>query len=171
MVDLESIAAREEIRDVLVKYCRGIDRCDQELIRSVYHPDGLDDHGYWTGLGTDFAEMIVVRLRRLYRRTTHRITNTLIELNGEFAKSECYVMATLLRLESAADGRTVDTVAARYVDTLHKRSGVWAISSRKVIMDWTRTEMWNADEASAGFASIPDAQYFPEDLSYSYLPG
>ena len=43
------------IHRCLLDYCRGVDRGDPELVASVYHADGTDDHGSFKGLGSDFA--------------------------------------------------------------------------------------------------------------------
>ena len=32
-----------DIREVLLRYCRGVDRCDAELISSCYHADAVDE--------------------------------------------------------------------------------------------------------------------------------
>jgi hypothetical protein len=37
---------KQSIYEVLVRYCRGVDRCDEDLIRSTFHDDSYDDHGY-----------------------------------------------------------------------------------------------------------------------------
>ena len=59
-MNLEELSAYIEIKQVLYMYCRGVDRGDAELIRSVYHPDAIDEHGpFWQGAGMDFADMIV----------------------------------------------------------------------------------------------------------------
>ena len=42
---LRVLLDKQEIHEVLMRYCRGIDRCDAELLHSVYHPDATDDHG------------------------------------------------------------------------------------------------------------------------------
>ncbi|MCB2109209.1 MAG: nuclear transport factor 2 family protein, partial [Rhodobacteraceae bacterium] len=42
----ERIAAlldKEEIRDVLMRYGRGVDRADADLLRSCYHPDAIEE--------------------------------------------------------------------------------------------------------------------------------
>lgn len=39
------ISAHIEIQQVLFRYCRGVDRGDKELLRSVYHPGATDNHG------------------------------------------------------------------------------------------------------------------------------
>lgn len=41
---LMACADRAAIENVLGTYCRAIDRLDLELLRSVYHPDAVDDH-------------------------------------------------------------------------------------------------------------------------------
>ena len=40
---LRVLLDKQEIHEVLMRYCRGIDRCDSELLHSVYHrPNGWD---------------------------------------------------------------------------------------------------------------------------------
>ena len=41
---LQSLLDREAIRDCLLRYCRGIDRCDEEALRSAYWEDATDCH-------------------------------------------------------------------------------------------------------------------------------
>ena len=40
----DELADREAIRDCLYRYARGMDRCDEEMLRSAYWEDALDDH-------------------------------------------------------------------------------------------------------------------------------
>ena len=56
---IQELIDRQEIYDVLTRYCQGVDRCDVDLIKSVYHEDAQDDHGMFKGRGLDFAEWIV----------------------------------------------------------------------------------------------------------------
>ena len=42
---MQQIIDREEIRDLMMRYARGVDRGDWETVRAVYHPDARDDHG------------------------------------------------------------------------------------------------------------------------------
>jgi hypothetical protein len=74
--------AEREIERVLLRYCRGIDRLDEDLIRSVYHDGATDDHGVYQGDGKAFAAFIVPLLRDAYRATMHAIHNCLIEVDG-----------------------------------------------------------------------------------------
>jgi hypothetical protein len=36
---LEELTARTEIHDVLLRYCRGLDRVDMDLVRGAFHKD------------------------------------------------------------------------------------------------------------------------------------
>jgi len=42
-VNLEALSAHLEIRQALANYCRGVDRKDVALLKSVYHDDATDD--------------------------------------------------------------------------------------------------------------------------------
>ncbi|MCJ7436647.1 MAG: nuclear transport factor 2 family protein, partial [Acidimicrobiia bacterium] len=55
---LQDLAAQQEIRDVLIRYTRGIDRMDADLVRSTYHPDAHDDHGAYQGGVDGFIEWV-----------------------------------------------------------------------------------------------------------------
>ena len=49
---LDEMLAREEIRQCLLRYTRGIDRHDTALVASAYHADAIDDHTDYIGLGS-----------------------------------------------------------------------------------------------------------------------
>src|SRR5207253_3010770 len=89
---------KHEITEVLYRYCRAIDRLDEELVRSCYHPDGVDEHGSFAG---DIDQYIgwVFDLLRKYDSTFHIIGNVLIDLGPDrgsgpdTARSEAYGLA------------------------------------------------------------------------------
>jgi SnoaL-like domain len=139
--ELSEFLDKQRIYEVLCTYCRGVDRCDVDLVRSVYHDDSYDDHGYWKGPGKDFGAFVVNRVWEANSATTHSITNVMIDFdkNG-IARSECQVMATLVRRNT--DPIVADVMGGRYVDRLSKRNGVWKIDERTVVLDWTRVETW-----------------------------
>ena len=37
---------RQEIYDCIMRYCRGIDRLDRDMLLSAYHPDAVDAVSY-----------------------------------------------------------------------------------------------------------------------------
>ena len=46
---LGEIIDRHEIWQVLLRYGRGLDRFDRELVRSCYFDDAIDDHDNYVG--------------------------------------------------------------------------------------------------------------------------
>lgn len=137
---LRRLLDRAEIHDVLMRYCRGVDRGDADLVRSAYHEGSWDDHGYWTGPGEEFGAFIVARLTGATLRTTHAVANELIELDGDSAHVETYVFAHLWRADGGGDGgESLDLFAGRYVDRFERRDGRWRIARRTVVHDWSCT--------------------------------
>lgn len=59
------LADPEAIRDCLMRYCRGVDRCDASLLRGVYWPGAVDDHGTFIGAAEDFIEYLLPALRAM----------------------------------------------------------------------------------------------------------
>ncbi len=135
---VRELADKQEIHEVLMRYCRGIDRCDAELLRSVYHSDATDNHGLFVGKAADFIPWALKGLARDLN-TKHYICNELIELAGDVAHVESYLLAVHHRM--AKEGGLVDLVmAGRYVDRFERRAGQWKIADRKVILDWARID-------------------------------
>ena len=69
---VQNLIDREAIRDCLHRYCRGIDRCDVETLRSVYWPEAVDNHVYFNGNAWEFAEWVVPLLRGRQRLVGQR---------------------------------------------------------------------------------------------------
>lgn len=136
--NIQRLLDEREIHRRLTDYCRGVDRCDAELIASVYHPDATDDHGSFVGLGVDFAGYVVDRLGR-YDATMHTITNTTIDFAGDdTAHVETYVHAEHRRADEA--GTEIVSFGGRYVDRFERRHGAWRIADRVVVHEWDRTD-------------------------------
>lgn len=127
----------EAIRKVHLRYCRGIDRMDLDLVRSCYHPDAIDDHGEFVG-GVD--EFIAYARENLpnFLSTSHCVCNQLVEVDGDTAFAEHYGIA-FHRLPAGADGIEKDWIATiRYVDRFERRDGEWRIAHRRSIVDSDR---------------------------------
>src|SRR4051794_41313735 len=91
------VVAVEEIREVVLRYCRGVDRLDVDLLRSAYLPGAVDDHGVFVGDAAEFCARVVESHRR-YEATMHCVSNHLVQLDGpEDARGEVYVLAHVLR--------------------------------------------------------------------------
>lgn len=134
-----------QIAKQLATYCRGIDHCDKELLKTVYWPDAIEEHGIFNGNAWEFAEFIVPLLQGM-KVTMHSISNTLIELHGDHASVETYVVA--FHLMDAPEGGPVDmVVGGRYLDRFERRQGDWRIARRTFVHDWNQnqkaTALWD----------------------------
>src|SRR5208283_1897601 len=52
---LRELLDKQQIYEVALRYCRGLDRMDFELVRSCYHPDGIDHHTGFSGLRDEWV--------------------------------------------------------------------------------------------------------------------
>ena len=90
---LQALLDKEAIRELVQIYCRAADRHDNELMRSLYHEDATDDHGsFFKGLAMEFIDKlpeIQVPMEILH----HNVTTHNIELRGNRAEGEVYVLA------------------------------------------------------------------------------
>jgi hypothetical protein len=78
---LQALVDKDEIRDVMHRYSRAVDRCDLALLESCYWPDARDHHGFFVGNAHAFADYVIPLLAHALS-TTHPLGNTLIELDG-----------------------------------------------------------------------------------------
>ena len=120
---LTRLADHDDIRQVIYRYCRGIDRRQFDLVRDCYHEDGTDDHGNYRGGIDGFIEFVTKELA-VWELTTHFIGNLLIECDGDgdSARAESYAVATH-RLAARVDRPAKDFVAGvRYVDDFERRA-------------------------------------------------
>ena len=131
---IEEFLARESIRDCLLRYCRGVDRCDQELIKSAFHPDAHDDHGKFDGRSWDLAEALVRAKVAGTQFTVHMTGVPFVEFRSEdAATAETYVVAT----QRAIDDDRIRTFVGRYLDYFERRDQDWRIARRTIVHDWS----------------------------------
>ena len=117
MQRIERTSNKLEIQEVIYKLARGIDRCDEKLLKECFHEGATDDHGQFKGTAEEFITWVIPVLKTM-EATQHCICNILIDLKGEKAKTESYFLA-FHRLNN--DKTDSDMVAAgRYLDNLEK---------------------------------------------------
>lgn len=159
---LQQMMDHHDIRQILIRYCRGIDRLDKNLISSVYHANAKDNHGSFQGDGAAFTIHVVDALREHTEATTHTLGQSSISVTGNSASSETYVLASHRR---EADGQTyIDVFAGRYVDKLERQEGRWGIVERVVVWDWSKTDKvessyYSPDDFTNGVRSADDISY------------
>ena len=130
----EQLSDLQLIRDCADRYCRGVDRLDEALMKSAYWEDATDDHGVYVGNAMTFVEMCMVSHLK-WRSTSHSILNHAIELDddGVHARGEIYNVTYLFQ----ADADVLDTWHGRYLDRYEKRNGEWRIIERVCVHEGT----------------------------------
>jgi hypothetical protein len=164
--ELEELIEERAILAVLKRYCRGIDRLDEELVRSCYHEDSTDDHGVYKGKGVEFAAFVIPVLGKAFTATMHTLGQSIVVFDADGgnnkARAETYVVARHRRQEG--HGEVLETVGARYVDRLEKRDGEWKFSDRIVVYEWSTIEPVRSgmptDRFVQGVRSAADPAYF-----------
>jgi hypothetical protein len=135
---IEDLMAKQQIRDAMARYARGIDRRDEALVRSAYHEDSMDSHGFGMDApGWGLAAMV----RRdgegfpnQWTSTTHLLGQHYIEVDGDTAKSEVYFESTArMRDPEGTEWRMINS--GRYLDEWERRHNVFRIVKRTVVYD------------------------------------
>jgi hypothetical protein len=138
---ITELLIKEEIRDIMLRYARGVNRLDGDLIKSCFHPDAFENHGAFRGPAVEFAEALPDRLRDGFQFTFHFLGNSLIEIEGNRAAHESYFVG-YHRLHPEPDGTEKDVLfGGRYLAVNESRNGgPWLIAHRTVVHDWSRLE-------------------------------
>ncbi len=146
-MSLQEIADRMALADLVMRYCRGIDRRDFALVRSLYHDDAIDDHGQmFCGDPDDYVAWLADFMPR-WDATVHAIHNSLFVIDGDHAEGEHIVTAYHRTLPPA---RKEIIIGGRYLDRYQKRGGQWKFAHRSLVFD--HGEMRDVDEP--GFAAL-----------------
>ncbi len=160
---LQEMLDKQAIAEVMMTYCRALDRLNEDLLRTVFHPDSKHHHGFKgpssTTDGTPDFVGYALGVLRAYHATHHHLGNIFVEIDGDVAFTEAYFTA-FHRMRAAGDPLAADGafdtemdyfVAGRYLDRMEKRGGVWKITHRTGLTDWVRTEA----PSSRDMASMP----------------
>ncbi len=131
---IASLLDKQEIHELVLRYCRGIDRFDRAAVAACFHPDATDTHGSFNGTITEFIDW-AFRLLERYDATMHLVANQLITLSGDLAVAETYGIAH--HRSSDPDPRRNLTVGFRYIDRVERRQDrVWRIAERVATTEW-----------------------------------
>jgi hypothetical protein len=153
---VRKLTDREEIRDCVARYCRGVDRFDRELILSAFHADALDEHGKFVGHPHEFVEWALGQHETSHLSHEHYMLNHLCELDGDTAHAETYFLFVSMN----RNGKTLTMGGGRYMDRFERRDGRWAIAARVTLRDWAmmdeRPDMNDLSSFTSTRASLSD---------------
>jgi ketosteroid isomerase-like protein len=138
MSALQELLDKQALYELVVRYCRAVDRADAELLRSVYHEDAIDEHGAFVGTREELVDFLGASTMDVERRPSplqHAISNALFEIDGDVAYGETYV--EVRRVEGGV--RYIEG-HGRYVDRFERRDGEWRIAHRIAIAEYVAAE-------------------------------
>lgn len=127
---LKDLIDRQEIWDVIMRYARGIDRLDREMVRSCYWDDAIDDHHGYVGAPDYFIDVTFTTARAMSHAQHHGLSNHTCEITGDDAHCETYY--TFI-------GNNIEPPhllsMGRYIDHLQRRDGIWKYANRVTVIE------------------------------------
>jgi len=130
----DQIDDRAAIRELLLRYARGVDARDFALVASCFTPDAAYRGALAQGTIADALTALRAATQR-YTATRHAIGGQSVEIDGDTASSDTDCTAK----HWFADGRC-RTVGVRYRDRLVRGPAGWLIARRDVDTLWTSGE-------------------------------
>jgi hypothetical protein len=133
--ELRWLVDRAQIHDVLMRYSRGVDRGDGELVLSCFHPGATLDMGRGPMEPAVLAEAIT---KMAATGAMHFIGNEYVEVDGDAAYSETYFISYATVTD--ADKQATRSRGGRYLDRFERRDGEWRIARRLLVDEWSRLD-------------------------------
>jgi hypothetical protein len=127
---LRELIDRREIHVVMLRYARGLDRLDNQLARSCYWDDAVEDHGQFVGNPDDFLKY-ADGSTLMFEAVQHGILNHVCDLQGDEAFCETYYQFTGV---TAGEGPNFVSTG-RYIDHFERRGGEWRVANRVTIVE------------------------------------
>lgn len=163
---LRELIDRQDIWSLLLRYARGLDRLDTDMVRSCYWDDAIDDHHMFVGSPDAFIDWATTHTRKTSVEQHHIVTNHMCEIDGDDAHAETYytfISANIAPPHLLSIGR--------YIDHFQRRDGVWKMANRVTVIEKTFDLHENANDAIARAGDTRHGPLLPatrdrDDLSY-----
>lgn len=170
---LQELLDKQELTEIMYKFARALDRVDGELMKSTYWEDAIEEHQdpifpdlfFYNGNAHKFVDPAMTAFKTL-KVTQHRISNPLIEINGDSAGAECYVWAYHVHEEDGVDKEGI--LGGRHLFKFERRKGIWKIKHRSTVFDWNQNQAATAIWA-ANYSDKLRGKRDKSDDSYNYL--
>lgn len=137
---LQTLLDKQDIYELMCRYCRGVDRMDLALVRDCFWPGAIDVHvgqggRLWTGTADEFFDDNWAFFGE-FTASQHHLCNMLIEVEGDRAIAETYQFSFYWR-EPGDNPAWNRQNSNRYVDRFERRDGEWRISRREFIRNFS----------------------------------
>ena len=148
---LQELVDRAGIRDLMMRYARGLDRDDLDLVASTFTSDAYANYPGREGRGLD---NIIGGLRASSSRSdrrTHFMGDQEIQIHGDTADVETYAIDYILYTVEGIQYQS--TGGLRYQDRMVRRNGGWQVEYRVLHVDWRRNVLM--DTSAPGREQVP----------------
>ena len=132
---LATLVAKDQIRELVLLYSRGVDRKDAALLRTLYTKDATDTHGdTFNGSAEEYC-VFLERSMPYMPYSGHHVCNHLISVDGDTGEGEVYALAYHL-IPDRKGGWLEDLRMVRYIDHYRKeQDGRWRFAKRVGLLD------------------------------------
>jgi hypothetical protein len=124
---------RETLKDVYARYAYGVDSLDEDILRTVFHPDCVVVGTMEEGSLDDYLEGMLAGIAA-YEATMHFKGNQYVELDGDRAFVETWVVGYHMEAPDSPIDHLV--LALRYQDDLVRWGDDWRITRREAVRQW-----------------------------------
>ena len=134
MTPEELAREKEAIAELIARYNYAIDHNDFQGWADCFALEGIFDGMIGRYAAHAELDRFMAEVQKLTATTPnlrHYVTNIQTEINGDQARSRCFLLMT----STGKEGGTKVVIAGEYEDTLVKRNGRWLFTERKVRMD------------------------------------
>lgn len=164
-IQLESLQAKQDLHELVARYCTGVDRRDRALLETLWWPEATMDFGLFAGPAVQFCELICAD-NPAVEISFHFTSNELFEIDGDQAIGRHYVIgASSLLVDGEA---TQQQVGGRYLDTYARRDGQWKFTKRLFVLDWNANQPSSAIWDKGIGAVVARGRSDRADVSYSF---
>ena len=168
---LDALEAKEQIRNLISRHSRGVDRIDPSVTGTIFWPDG---RFLLRGVDKPFVDHVVGENIGDYMGATHHLMGNMIidlDLDANRAHVETYAIAhhrsrptiasttavvgagNLPASDATAEMELI--IGIRYLDVIERRDGVWKIAERRLVFDWSQLGRYSGIEAGGLYDVTP----------------
>lgn len=142
---VQHLKDRKDIFDAIKRYTRGADRHDKELVASAFWPEATISFG--TPMSRDEYVGWEENTLAGYAAHQHHVTGQTVEIDGDTAHVESYLVYFLVPRDRTADSAGAATLgraltsektrlgSGRYIERWERRDGEWRILVREYVED------------------------------------
>ncbi|MCC6193421.1 MAG: nuclear transport factor 2 family protein, partial [Burkholderiales bacterium] len=154
--EIDVLLNKQAITELIYTYPRALDRLDRELMMSIGHPEAKVQFGSKMVFPNWAAHVDwMMKAHQPMLGNNHRITNILIQVNGDKAVSEASGTATLLVKEEGSENYEERWMHSRYLDKWSKRGGKWGLDDRQTVIDYRTVRPVSAADVKSRYQVQP----------------